>query len=214
LLEEASRIKGNLTGRLRLGACSSLSNEAVGHLLTTLTQRYPDVEVTFKHGTSVEIAANLRNGSLDAGYYNEAAEPDTELSTLEVSQFKVYLSASPGLVSPPLDWKAIADIPWIYPTSSACCAQAAESLFRLHQIRPKRVISVDRESLTQTLVASGMGVGLLHEGSARAAEARGEVTLLSAAPKSVRVLFAHLKNRTEDPLLGALKQIIEGKPDA
>lgn len=208
MLSEASRIKGDMAGKVRLGACGSLDSEAIGHLLTNFADRYPDVEVSLKHGTSAEILAGIQNGTLDAGYYNEARDADVELSTLEVSRFKVYLAASPGFVSRPLDWEALSGFAWIYPTASACCALAAESLFELRQIRPRRVVSVDRENLTRTLIASGVGVGLLHERTAESAAERGEVELLAEAPKTVRVLFAHLKSRSEDPLFGALDAIV------
>jgi len=208
MLEEASRIKGSVSGTLRIGACGSLSNEAIGYLLTSVAARYPDVELILKHGTSQEILAGVQSGHLDAGYYNEANDPDGELAILEVSRFKVYVAASPGLVATPLDWGALSELAWIYPTSSACCALAAESLFQAQQFRPQRVISVDRESLTQTLIASGVGIGLLHESTAERARALGEVELLTESPKKVRVLFGHLRSRGGEPLLEALDSIV------
>jgi len=167
LMDEAQRIKGRLTGKLRLGAGGSSNNEAIGKLLTGLSHRFPEVEVALKHGTSLELLSGLRNGSLDAGFYNEAGEPAADLVTSEVSHFKIFLVAPPGLVSQPLDWKALAELPWIYPTASACCGQTAERLFKTHQVRPRQIISVDREDVTRTLVAGGTGVGLLHADTAR-----------------------------------------------
>jgi DNA-binding transcriptional LysR family regulator len=210
LIDEATRLKGHLTGKLRLGAGSNSNDEVVGRLLTILSERCPEVEVELKHGTSLEILAGIRNGSLDAGFYNEPGEPDPELATLEVSQFRIHLVAPPGLVaaSEPLDWGALADLAWIYPTSSACCARAAESLFKTHRIRPKRVISVDREDVTRTLIAGGAGVGLLHADTAKQAQARGEVELLFESQTSVRVLFAHLASRAQDPLLTSATSIM------
>ncbi len=205
LMDEARRLKGRLTGKLHLGAGSNSNDEAVGKLLTTLSERHPGVEVVLKHGTSLEILAGLRNGSLDAGFYNEAGEPEPELATIEVSEFKTWLVAPKGLVpaSKRSDWKALAELPWIYPTASACCGRTAENLFRLHHIRPKRIISVDREDVTRTLIAGGTGVGLLHADTAKEAEARGQVELLFESPHPVRVLFAHLASRAQDPLLEA-----------
>jgi DNA-binding transcriptional LysR family regulator len=207
LMDEAARmrIKGHLTGTLRLGAGSNSIHEAVGRLVTILAERCPDVEVILKHGTSLEILTGLRNGTLDAGFYNEAGEPDAELETVEVSRFTVQLVAVPGLVaaSDPLDWSALADVPWIYPPSSACCGRTAESLFKTHRIRPRRIISVDRESVTRSLIAGGLGVGLLHASTAEEARARGEVELLFESRTFVRALFAHLASRGADPLLTA-----------
>ncbi|AUX36087.1 MULTISPECIES: LysR family transcriptional regulator [Sorangium] len=210
LMDEATRIKGRLAGKLRLGAGSNSNDEAVGRLLAVLSERCPEVEVVLKHGTSLDILAGIRNGSLDAGFYNESGELDPELATIEVSRFRIYVVAPPGLaaISGRPDWRSLADLPWIYPTLSACCGRAAESLFKMHQIRPKRIISVDRNDVTRTLIAGGTGVGLLHADTAKEAQARGEVELLFECPTWVRVLFAHLASRAHDPLLTAAASII------
>lgn len=212
LLDEAKRIKGSLTGQLRLGTASNASTAAVGRLLTLLSERCPEVVVALEHGTSREVLSGLRSGTLDAAFYNEGGEPDGELTTVEVARFGTYLAAPLGLVTltDPLDWAALAELPWIYPTSSSCCGQAAESLFEMHRIRPKRIMSVDRESVTRTLIAGGVGVGLLHADTAKDAVARGEVELVCEAPKLARVLFAHLASRARDPLLCAATSIVTG----
>ncbi|MDP2275850.1 MAG: LysR family transcriptional regulator [Archangium sp.] len=209
LMDEASRIKGTVTGKLRLGAAGgSSNNEVIGRLLTSLSERCPQVEVVLTHGTSLEIISGLRKGELDAGFYNEAGEPDAELATLEVSRFKIFLVAPPGLVTAPLDWRVLAELPWVYPASSACCGRTAESLFKAHHLRPKRIMSVDREDVTRTLIAGGLGVGLLHADTAKQAQAQGEVELLLESKESVRVLFAHAATRSQDPILLAARSIL------
>jgi DNA-binding transcriptional LysR family regulator len=214
LLEEATRLKGRVTGKVRLGTASNSSTEALGRLLTALSERCPEVEVALQHGTSVELLNGLRSGSLDAGFYNEAGETDSDLTTIEVARFGIYLVAPPGLVasSRPLDWPALAQLPWICPTSNTCCGQAAENLFKLHQIRPQRIINIDRESVTLTLIAGGVGLGLLHAKTADEARARGEVELVCEAQPSVRVLFAHLAARAQDPLLCSVSALVS-RPD-
>ena len=105
-------------------------------------------------------------------------------------------------------------MPWIYPTSSACCARAAERLFEENRFRPKRVISVDREDVTRTLIAGGLGVGLLHADTAKEAELRKEVELLFECRTSVRVLFARLASRVDDPLLAAATSMMRAESDS
>lgn len=209
LIDEASRLKGSLAGELRLGA-SHVDAEVVARLLTVLSERLPEVEVSLKYGTSLDILRDIRSGRLDAGFYNEAGEPETDLATLEVSRFTTYLAARPGLVpaSHPLDWQRLAELPWILPTSATCCGQAAEDLFSKHRFRPKRIISIDRESVTRTLIAGGVGVGLLHADSAAEAQERGEVELLCEAQASLRVLFAHLAQRAGEPLLSTVRSLL------
>lgn len=215
LVAEALRSKGELTGKLRLGAGSNSNYEAIGKLLTVFAERHPGVEVALNHRSSLEILAGLRNGSLDAGFYNEPGEDERDLATIEVGQFTTFLVAAPGFVQAthPIDWKAVADAPWIYPTESACCTRTAEQLFTSHGFRPKRVISTDRQDVTRTLVASGVGVGLLHADAAKDAASRSEVILLFEAETRVRVLFAYLASRARDPLLIAASSIMRAKSE-
>ncbi len=212
LMDEAARSKGALTGMLRLGAGSSSNNAAIGRLLTTFAERFPAVEVTLKHGTSREILAGLRTGTLDAGFYNEPAAPDPHLATVEVSQFSIVVVAPAG--SGPLGWPELGKRAWIYPVDSACCGGTAEALFAAHGIRPERIISVDRPIVTRTLVASGLGVGLLHDDAADEARRAGEVEVLHEAKAKVPVVFAHLLARAQDPIVSAAATIIRAGAQA
>jgi len=210
LIEEATRIKGRLAGRLRLGAGGSATTELTGRLLKEFAERYPEVEVSLQHCTSLDPLTGIRNGDLDAGFYDEAGDPDPDFSTIETSRFGIFLVASSGLLgsSEMPSPQSFSDLPWIYPTSNPCYAHAAENLFRMHNFRPKRVISVDRENVTRALLARGVGVGLLHEDTAREAQLCGDVDIICGAQKSVRVLYAHLASRAHDPLLNAVSSIL------
>jgi DNA-binding transcriptional LysR family regulator len=214
LLEEAARLKGRLVGQVRLGATSGSSAEAVGRLLAVLAERYPELDVALEHGTSTDTLEGIRKGRLDACFYNEAGEPSAELSTIEVARFAIYLAAPPGLVAPSeaLDWQALAGLSWISPSSGTCCGRAAENLFRTHLIRPKRILNVDREQVTRTLISGGVGIGLLHADTANEARTRGEVELLCQAQDAVRVLFAYRTDRAQEPALQALSSSLQPPP--
>ncbi len=64
--------------------------------------------------------------------------------------------------------------------------------------------------MIRALVVGGIGVGLLHEPAAREAEARGEVELLHAVQRPVRIVFAVQAARAGDPLVAALLSIARG----
>lgn len=214
LADEAARLKGRVGGRLRLGARSNVADDGVAAFLVAFAARCPGVDVTVEHGSSAEIVARVRAGTLDAGFYNEAGDEGPDLTTIETSRFDVVLVARPGLVdiSAGLDWALLAGRPWIYPPSSVCCGRAAERLLAQHDIRPSRVVTVDRESVTRALVAEGVGIGLLHGDTAEAAASRGEVAILHVCSPPVRVLFAHLTRRADEPVLSAAASIVRRGP--
>ena len=208
MLDEAARSKAGLRGRLRLGASSNSDPTAIGRLVATMSERFPDVEVTLRHGRSDEIVTDLRNDILDAVFYNEGGQPRADLTTIEVSRFKVFLVGSKGTA---LDWNALADVPWIFPPKAACCGRVAEAFFSAQGIRPGRIVSVDTQAMIATLVCSGLGVGLLHEETARQASREGELQLLAEAAAPVRVLFAYRATRAQDPVLTAASVIVRSR---
>jgi DNA-binding transcriptional LysR family regulator len=210
LLNEASRKEGPLTGKLRLGAGTNSDNEALGKFLTVYTEHHPGVEIALKHGTSKDILAGIRNGSLDAGFYNEPGEPEKDIGTIAVSHFNIMLACAPGLVPKAAnpDWKKLEELTWIYPASSACCGCTAENLFKANGIKPKKLVNVDRQDVCKALISSGIGIGLLHAPTAHEAESRGEIDILFLADTVVRVLFAFATTRKQDPILEAAVAII------
>ncbi|KZK84167.1 HTH-type transcriptional regulator CysL [Pseudovibrio sp. W64] len=209
-LEEASRLRGSLAGSLTLGAGRNSSTGVVSNLLAAMSQEFPEVEVELQHRPSVKVLEGIRNGSLDAGFYTETGEDDAGLSTLEISNFCVYLAAPADLVpvAAEVNWKALESVPWIYPSGDSCCGRVARDLLDTHGIRPKRVINVDDEGVTRALIASGVGIGLVHANSTNPQENQGDIVLLSQVQKSARVLFAHLSCRKEDPVIAAVRSIL------
>ena len=210
LVDEAKRIKGGVSGKVRLGVNRSTSAQVLGKLLAGLSETSPDLEVALDYGSSAEILRSIRSGALDAGFFTEDGNPDAQLETIEVDRFGVFLAAPRGWIDDAArpDWQKLARMPWICPASNTCCGRAAESLFERNGFRPEKLVSVDQENVTRTLIAGGVGVGLLHEDTAREAEAKGEVELLGGAQQEVRLLFGHLSGRAHDPLIGALSAAV------
>ncbi|MEI8634384.1 substrate-binding domain-containing protein [Vibrio sp. PP-XX7] len=169
--------------------------------------------MALQHGASAEVLDGIRQGNLDVGFYSEAGVPDPSLSTWEVGHFGIYLAAAPGVIdlSQPIDWKVLEGQPWICPAASTCCGKVAEHLFRLHDIRPEKMISVDRENVTRTLIAGGVGIGLLHTSTAQEARLLGEVELICEAQKSAKILCVYRQRRANEPLLNAVTAILRSE---
>jgi DNA-binding transcriptional LysR family regulator len=213
-IDEARRIKGRVSGKILLGSNRSTSAQVLGKLLTRLAETCPEIEVALEYGRSAEILRAIRSGALDAGFYNDDGSPAAELDTVEVDRFGVFLAVPRGWIEAPArpDWQKLARLPWICPASNSCCGRVAESLFERNGFRPEKLVSVDQESVTRTLIAGGVGVGLLHAETAREAEAKGEVELIGGAQQEVRVLFASLSGRARDPLIGAVSAAVRELP--
>lgn len=211
-LDEARRIKGGVSGKIRVGSNRSTSALVMGKLLTRLAETAPDLEVALEYGSSAEILRSLRSGALDAGFYTDDGNQNPELETIEVDRIDIFLAAPRDWSNDPArpDWQRLARTPWICPASNTCCGRAAEALFERNGFRPEKLVSVDQETVTRTLIAGGVGVGLLHADTARETEAKGEVQLLGGAQYQVRVLFAYLCRRAQEPLVQAVSAAVRG----
>lgn len=210
LIDEAAMLKGRLAGRLRIGVGGQSDTALIGRLLRRFADQHPDVEVSLEYGSSGATLAAIRSGAVDAGFYNEARTPGSDLATREVARFAIYLAAPAGMVDlgAPLDWAALAELPWIFAPASLCCGGAAEQLFQAHQFRPRRIISIDRESVMRPMLAQRLGLGLLHGDTALEAQRQGEVDLLCVAHPAVSQLFARLASRAQEPLFGAIHEAL------
>lgn len=210
-LSEATQIKDCLTGKLRLGASTSLGEDLGEHLLAKLTELYPKIEVSLQHLTSKKIVESIREGKLDAGFYNETATPEADFIVTEINQFGLYLAAPKDFseTDSSWNWEQLEQATWIIPEPQTCCGKAAASLFAKHSIKPAKIIRVDRESIIKSLIADGIGIGILHADTAINARKDGQIQLLSEANTITRTLFARQATRREDPLLRAILSILK-----
>ncbi|WP_434362350.1 LysR family transcriptional regulator [Parasalinivibrio latis] len=212
LLDEATRLRGKLSGHLKLGVSSSTSPEFAGNFLMRVSEHYPDIQFSVEHtSTTAEILQRVKNDDLDMGLYNECCEPEPDFSYRELGRFDVYLAVSSdsSVHSEPVDWRELSRLTWIHPPSHTCCGMTAEKLFEKHGFRPDSVISIDRESVTRTLVAGGVGVGLLHADTAKEAESKGEVRLIYKTPDPLKVLLLFRADREKTALISSICRILE-----
>jgi DNA-binding transcriptional LysR family regulator len=213
LLDEARRLRGGLTGRLRLGSNRGASAVLLGKLLAQLSETAPELDVSLEFGSPADIATALREGRLDAGFYTEYDQHEL-LHSEGVDRFGIQLAVAPQLLpagfrtEPAPDWQWLALLPWISAPAGSCCGRAAESLFREQQFRPAKMIEADQEHLVRALISSGVGIGLLHTPTARDAAAKGEVRLIGPVLQQVQLLFGCLARRQQEPLLLLVMQLM------
>lgn len=206
LVDQAKRIRSGAGGQIRLGSNRAPSAILLGKLLSQIAENFPDVEVHLQYGSSIEIEKAIINAELDAGFFSDSGGQTDELLKLQVDSFGVYLAAPSGWIHNPdrLDWTALAQLPWICPAPKSCCGNLAEQLFQQHHFRPVKQINVDHEKVTRSLIAGGVGIGLLHADTAKDASEKGELVLLGNEQQKVPVYFAVRTARQTDPLIAAL----------
>ncbi len=210
LLLDAKGLKAQLHGCVRLGSNRGSSAKLLGQLLNQLATQYPKLDIRMHYGSSAEIQQAVLQGKVDAGFYTSAA-PDPALHHIEVDSYGIYIAAPTAWVittSPP-DWQQLAELPWILPEPDTCCGRAAAGLFASHAFYPEKVIKVDQEQMTRSLIAGAAGIGLLHADNALDAELKGEVQLLGRTEQLVKLWFSCQPNRMQQPQLKAVIELVQ-----
>ncbi len=209
-MEEAQRLRGCLTGELRIGTARCANRDVVRGLLTELYSRFSQLEVRLDRGPSLEVINGIRAGHLDAGFY--AAPRDQilpDLSAIEVESFNVYLacSAAASERARGSGLAALRDIPCICPPENSCYGLIAETFFEQSGFRPSRFINVDDETVARALIADGLALGVIHASS----PPTGRIAVLSEVRSAVRVVFGHLAEREDDPVVATVRTILHGE---
>ncbi|GLP88907.1 LysR family transcriptional regulator [Tritonibacter mobilis] len=209
-MQEASRLKGSVSGVFMLGAGRHSGNGFVSAFLHLVSERFPELEIELKHLGSAQVIEGLRDNSLDMGFFTETESDTSDLTLVEVASFGIYLAAPPGIIrtSDPLDWQQLADQIWIVSSHDGCCGRWANALMEQHDICPKRIIKVDDEAVTRTLVASGAGIGLVHVNADDTLPPPKDIDLLHRVRKTARIMCGYLEARSDDPSIRAVDELV------
>ncbi len=212
--EEASRVRGSLTGDLNVGVAVCAGNDtlrSVWSALAELYARFPDLRVRINRAPSSVILNGVRNGYLDAGFYIDHDKERSDLVTVEVARFNVYLAGAPqyGGAFRDCDFAALQEVPCICPPARTRYARMVEGFFKEMNFQPRRVIHSEDEAVTRQLIADGFGIGVIHGSTPPG----GGIKVLVEMCKSVPILLGHLPRRADDPFIREIRAVLNATDD-
>jgi len=209
LLDQAKSLKGDIAGEVVLGTVGDPQLLQLGDFLGRLNTRYPKIKARLEQSNSGTILNNVKSGRLTAGYVVGPA-PGAALQSLLLKQFWVYLAAPAGWREKveTASWEALLTLPWIWPAPQTFCHLAAQELCRQYDAEPPKAVETDQEHTTRSLLKAGIGLALMHEESAQAARAAGEVFLRDDARQPADLRFVYATRRARDPVISAMTAVI------
>ena len=106
------------------------------------------------------------------------------------------------------DWTGIAALPWILAPAVSTHTQLLRELFRNQGAEPTKVVEADQESVIKSLIESGVGLSLMREDQARAAEAAGKVIVWGKERLTTALWFIYSTDHAHDPAIVALIEAV------
>ncbi|SFU93734.1 LysR family transcriptional regulator [Pseudoduganella namucuonensis] len=209
LVNMANKIRGEITGTVKLGTIIDPECLRLGAVLGRLLARHPQIDVKLAQGISGSVLERIRAGTVDAGFYlgalDDASVQATELCVL------TYLVVAPKEWEERVSgagWDRIARLPWIGTPVHSSQHRLVSEMFAEQGYELSSVIEVDQEASMRSLVAMGVGLCLLREDIAHEAVRNGQMVVWTGAKRGCPLSFIHLKSRAGDALVGALRQAV------
>lgn len=209
LRNNATALKGKVTGTVRVGTLSDPEFIRVGEFLNATVERHPLLQVELHHEVSGAAFAKVRDGELDAGFYfGELAHPAVGGLGLRGMTYRIAAPAAWASRVGSADWARIATLPWVITPAISTHHQLVRKLFDKHGIAPTKVVEADQEFVIANLVASGVGVSLIREELALAMQKAGEVCLWGEVRLDTTLWFIYALERENDPAIHALLDVL------
>jgi DNA-binding transcriptional LysR family regulator len=207
---EARSLKGEIGGKVTLGSLSDPEFIRLGDFMTAAVERYPLLEIEFKHEITGLALEHVREGTLDGSFYYGDLH-GSQVAGMALREIG-YRVAAPVAWRDRIEnagWAEIAAEPWILPPEVSTHHQLAQTLFRTHGAKPAKLIGADHEAVVSSLVVSGLGVALIREEAALRMAAAGEICIWRDARVATTLWFIYLQSREQDPVVRALLAVLE-----
>ena len=206
----AKALKGEVTGRVRVGTSSDPGFIRVGEFLNAQIQRHPLLQVELHQEVTGTAFAKVLDGELDASfYYGDLGRPDGRLR-LRASGYRVAAPAAWSGRVIDASWNELVLQPWIITPSISSHHKLVRALFDKHGIEPTELVEADQESVIANLVVSGVGLSLIREDLALEKEASGAMCLWRDERLESTLWFIYLLARKDDPVIRTLLGVLRG----
>ena len=209
LKNQAKALLDEVAGKIRLGTVTDPDAIRLGDLLNVMLERFPLVELELQQRVSGQAFEDVRNGTLNASFYFGALN-NPSVTGLRLGNL-VYCVAAPVAWRDRVeaaDWTGIATLPWILAPAVSTHTQLLRALFRNQGAEPTKVVEADQESVINSLIESGVGLSLMREDQARAAEAAGKVIVWGKERLTTALWFIYSTEHAHNPAIVALIEAV------
>lgn len=213
----AKQLEGSLTGRVMIGTILEPQLIRLGEFIRTIVNCHPWLDIELHHGISPWAMEEVSNGTLDAAFFmgdgihsNVKVIPLTDVNYRVVAPFALRDEVMKA------DWREMAALPWIIANKLSPHLQMVSNMFDRLGLNPLKVVQADQESTINDLIAEGVGVSLMREDLALAAQNAGRGVIWDKARPTTKLSFIVARGRENDPIMTALETAIQGiwhRPD-
>jgi DNA-binding transcriptional LysR family regulator len=206
----AKTLRGKIEGRLKIGIVM-LSPELLrlGEFMRDMVVTHKALSIALEVGRIGWLIDAVISGDIDGALYTGRALPkDTCGVELERLTFRVVAPAVWKNRLQNATWSDAALMPWIRTTQPSAHHEMVSDILRQTSIKPVEIVEADHEFIIRALVTAGVGIGLMREDLAIAAQNAGEVMILGEEKAFTMLSFIYHANRQHDPAIQAAVAVL------
>lgn len=215
--QSARALHSTLRGRLRIGTIVDPEFIRLGAFLHRLVERAPQLETELRQGMSGNVLEQVRDGSLDVGFF--LAPPGVgpgalapEVAHRELTRFHYYVIAPAGW-GPRIqstEWSELASMPWIVTPEDSVHHRLLKGVLEPLGLLPHGVAQVDQEACMLDLVRAGVGLSLARDALAMAERQERGLVVVDGVQLPCALSFVWHRDRQGEPLIAEALEALTG----
>lgn len=161
--QEAAAHAGKLRGTLRLGAIPTVAPYVLPDLVSRFTLAHPEITVETREAVTAELETLLGAGAIDAALVALPIRTDDlrRIVLREDALLAAVPEAHPAAAAGAMNWKDIADEPWLMLEESHCLAAQTRDLCARQGLSPRVRMRAAQLATLLGMVGRGLGVAVV-----------------------------------------------------
>ncbi|MCK2151141.1 LysR family transcriptional regulator [Marinobacter alexandrii] len=213
--QSARALHSTIRGRLKIGTIVDPEFIRLGAFLHRLVARAPQLETELHQGMSGRVLEQVRNGSLDVGYFLAppgAGPAGPELMHRELTRFDYHVIAPAGWAARLSDtrWSSLAALPWIVTPEDSVHNRLLASVMEPEGLVPQGVAQVDQEACMLDLVRAGVGLSLARDALAMAERQERGLVVAEGVRIPCALSFIWRRDREHEPVIAEALEALAG----
>jgi DNA-binding transcriptional LysR family regulator len=174
----AQLLRDELLGCARIGVLTDTLPLRLGELILDLSYHYPKLEVRVRRDVSSGIVNAIQNGELEGGFALLDQLPDNTLTSILMEiDLVVAIPTAMQIDMNSITLHELFKLPWIDSVTGCALYNATQTLFKQAPHRRNASHVADSDGALRSMIASGLGAGILRRTEAEDGVQKGEFSI-------------------------------------
>ncbi len=207
----AAQLRGAAQGVVRFGTVSDPIALRLGNVLVALAERHPQITLQLQQGLSSNLLTALQRGELDCAYAmtDYEAMDGLQIHRLGVVDLAVAVPRAVAESGLPRTMQELTALPWVGTPAHCVLRRHLDALFASTGREYQEGMLADTEGSVRSMVASGLGAGIVRLDQALQAERQGELVVWPGWRAHTWICFASPPEAQVSPAVAAVRSAVQ-----